>query len=355
MNIEDLKQKQLILFECISGSKAYGLSTPQSDTDIRGVFVMPQSTLYGLHAPDQVSDATQDTVYYELRRFVELLSKNNPNVLELLNIPSECILYKHPLYEKFHQVSILSKLCRHTFAGYAMTQVKKARGLNKKILNPVDKTRKNILDFCYVTHNQGSLPVQTWLKIRGFSQDRCGLVNIPHIKNLYALFYDAKMTWGYQGIMRSENAQDVALSSVPEEETAISYLYFNQEGYASYCKDYREYWEWVAQRNEVRYENTLTHGKNYDAKNMMHTFRLLEMANEIALRGQIIVQRPDKEFLFKIREGHYEYEELVHMAETSIEQLEKAYSESQLPENPDVEGLERVLVEIRQAFYAEKQ
>jgi len=39
MTIEELKSSNLILLECISGSKAYGLDTPQSDTDIKGVFL----------------------------------------------------------------------------------------------------------------------------------------------------------------------------------------------------------------------------------------------------------------------------------------------------------------------------
>ncbi|MEM8892659.1 MAG: nucleotidyltransferase domain-containing protein, partial [Bacteroidota bacterium] len=41
LNIDQLKERDLILLECISGSKAYGLDTPTSDTDIKGVFYLP--------------------------------------------------------------------------------------------------------------------------------------------------------------------------------------------------------------------------------------------------------------------------------------------------------------------------
>ena len=37
---KDLKEQGLILFEAISGSRAYGTSLPTSDTDIRGVFII---------------------------------------------------------------------------------------------------------------------------------------------------------------------------------------------------------------------------------------------------------------------------------------------------------------------------
>lgn len=38
VGIEELGENKLIILECISGSKAYGLDTPTSYTDIKGVF-----------------------------------------------------------------------------------------------------------------------------------------------------------------------------------------------------------------------------------------------------------------------------------------------------------------------------
>ena len=42
LTLADLHAENLILFEAISGSHAYGLATPQSDTDIKGVFYLPR-------------------------------------------------------------------------------------------------------------------------------------------------------------------------------------------------------------------------------------------------------------------------------------------------------------------------
>src|SRR3712207_8234089 len=40
MTIDWVKENNLLVFETITGSKAYGLDTPTSDTDIRGVYVV---------------------------------------------------------------------------------------------------------------------------------------------------------------------------------------------------------------------------------------------------------------------------------------------------------------------------
>lgn len=351
LTINDLKTQNLLLFEGISGSRAYGLSLPSSDTDIKGVFVLPQNSFYGLDYTPQVNDAKNDEVYYELGRFVELLYKNNPNILELLNTPKDCILYEHPLFKKLAPALFLSKKCKDTFAGYAMSQIKKARGLNKKIMNPMEKERKSVLDFCYVQHAQGSIDLKAWLTKHKFRQESCGLVNIPHMKDIYGLYYDANQQYNFQGITRLKTVDTIVLSSIPKEAKQVAILYFNKDGYKKYCKDYKQYWDWVEKRNDSRYENTIAHGKNYDAKNIMHTFRLLDMAEEILSMGNINVRRPNRAALLEIRKGIFEYNTLMERAEEKVAIIEKLYTTSTLPKMPDKIQIEQILVEIRKAFY----
>jgi len=74
MTIEELKKSGSIIFESISGSRAYGLDTATSDTDIRGVFILPKTQFYSLNYIGQVNNETNDIAYYELGKFIELLS-----------------------------------------------------------------------------------------------------------------------------------------------------------------------------------------------------------------------------------------------------------------------------------------
>ena len=352
MTIEEVKKHNLLLLDCVSGSRAYGLHTPQSDTDMKGVFLLPKRVYYGLEYTEQVNNETNDEVYYELKRFVDLLVKNNPNILELLNTPEDCIKYRHPIMDLLKPELFLSKLCKHSFAGYAQAQIKKAKGLNKKIVNPVDKERKSVVDFCHVMHEQGTITLNSWLQRNKFLQEHCGLVNIAHMRDVHAIFHNSQLQTGYlKGICSGIDANDVSLSSVEKDIKPLAFMSFNKDGYSKYCKDYKEYWEWVEKRNDVRYENTIEHGKNYDAKNMMHTFRLLNMAEEIAKEGKVNVRRHDREFLLKIRSGVFSYEELVELANEKVFQIEELYEKSDLPEQPNLEKAEEVLIEIREMLY----
>ncbi len=351
LTINDLRQQNLLLFEAVSGSHAYGLSLPSSDVDLKGVFVLPKNQFYSLDYVAQINDENNDEVYYELRRFVELLYKNNPNLLEMLHSPADCIRYKDPLFDLLQAELFLSKKCKDTFASYAWSQIKKARGLNKKIANPMSEERKELLDFCYVNYKQGAMPIKTWLRQKGKQQEHCALVAIPHMHDVYGLYYNPNDE-EYKGLVRPQTVDTVLLSSVPAGAQQEALLYYNKDGYKKYCKDYKQYWTWVKERNESRYETTIAHGKNYDSKNIMHTFRLLDMAHEILAEGKLQVRRPNRAFLLDIRQGKYEYDVLLQKAEAKVAAIEAVSKSSPLPDTPDKVAIERILVHIRTAVYA---
>ena len=342
-----------LLLKCISGSRAQHLHSPSSDTDIRGIFVLPAKELYGLNYITQVANETNDEVYYEIGRFIDLLSKNNPNIIELLSTPDDCVLYRHSLMQRIKPEDFLSKLCKDTFAGYAASQIKKAKGLNKKIHRPMEPARKSILDFCYVIAGNGTVPLKKWLEEKGYTQQKCGLTKVDHFRDVYLLFHQQQIDDGsyLKGITSSDIANDVQLSSIPVAVPHLAVMNFNKDGYSVYCNEYLEYWEWVEKRNDVRYQNTMSHGKNYDAKNMMHTFRLLSMAEEIATEHKVNVRRQDREFLLQIKAGAFEYDDLLKMVNDKMENMDDLYARSGLPDTPDLHKTEEILVNIRAGFY----
>ena len=349
LTIEEVKKNGWLIFETIAGSRAYGLDTPASDTDIKGVFVLPKELFYSLEYTAQVSNETNDIVYYELRKFMELLLKNNPNIMELLKTPEASVLYKHPAMDFIKPEMFLSKLCQQSFANYAFTQIKKAYGLEKKIVNPVDEQRKSVLDFCFVYLGKETMRLSAYLESTGKKQEHIGLTAIDHLRDCYNLYYSKSLA--YSGVAKKENANDVSLSSIPKGELPEAMLFFNTDNYSMYCRRYKDYWDWVARRNEERYKTTLSHGKNYDSKNMMHVFRLLLMAKEIAVEVKINVHRKDREFLLSIKAGKFEYEKLVAKAEKMKDELPLLYKQSALPDTPDEELVNKLLIKMRQQIY----
>ena len=62
---------QFVIYRCVCGSRAYGLETDDSDTDLRGVYLAPaemQWSLFG--APDQFEDSARQWVVWELQKFL---------------------------------------------------------------------------------------------------------------------------------------------------------------------------------------------------------------------------------------------------------------------------------------------
>jgi uncharacterized protein len=352
IDIDYLKRNNCIIFEVISGSKAYGLNNADSDTDIKGVYILPEKEFYGFEYVDQVSDETNDTVYYEIKKFLTLLSKSNPTMLEMISTPKESILYKSDIFPEIDMKKILSKDCYNTFARYAYSQVKKARGLNKKIINPMDKKRKSILDFCTAVIDGKTINIKDWANKNEIKLETCGLTSMNHCFNLFALYWQGNDNKNqFRGIVKKDESTQLLTSSISKYLKPLAYVSFNIDGFKKYCNDYNEYWKWVDKRNEKRFSQTIKHGKKYDTKNMMHTFRLLAIAQEIVIDRVINVLRTDRDCLLSIKSGEFEYDDLLKNAEDKINELEKKYLESNLPKTPDSNYLLELLISIRKDFY----
>jgi len=370
----------------IRGSQAYGTSTPTSDTDYAGVYIQSMEDILGTNYKVQINDDKNDTVFYEIRRFLELVATNNPTILELLNTPEDCIIYKHPLYDMIleHKDKFITKACAKSLGGYAIQQIKKAKGQDKKQNWEKDKvTRKDLLDFVYVLEDGKSIPWREW-NIGNYDEKFIGAVNLPHARDTYALYYDQDAhgcfseqlpeyirenakRWrreagkpfghGYKGLVKSGEGQSASesnslrLSSVPKGELPFATIFYNKDGYSQHCKDYREYQEWLDKRNEQRWVDVQSHGQKIDGKNMMHCRRLLNMAREIGMGMGVIVRRPDAEELLAIRRGEVDLQSLIDRADQDIIEIDEIFKNSSLPDYVDPKLINDLLIKIRKSFY----
>lgn len=426
LDFENIDKNNLLLYKYVRGSVAYGINTEKSDEDIGGVYMQPVETLCGLGFDycDEIRDTKGDMVYFELNKFMRLLLKSNPTVLESLFVDDEFVLYEHPIITelKKHRERFITKKCFDSFGGYAVSQIKKCRSLDKKILQDEEKhiERRSALSFCYTYYNQGSTKIKNWLAYRGLRPECCGLTNIPNMHDNYGVFYDWGQHWEivgytandavkfylkigddikaycdkhhmylreyykyclgrylynelgdyihevndgewydfadpitrpnlhYRGIFKNDESTEVCLSSIDDKnDKPICHMSYNKDGFTKHCKDYKEFMEWKANRNPVRYAENKD--KNYDAKNVSHAFRLMSMCIEIAQGKGFIVNRRgiDREFLLDVKQHKYEYDDIIKLLDAKKIEMDEAIASSTLPDDIDVDFVNNFVVNIR--------
>lgn len=295
--------KRGLIFYSLSGSHAYGLSRPESDLDFRGVFIGSKEDVYGLNRREQFDKFTFDDIQiYELRKFFKLASECNPNILELLYI--ERPIWTNEFWENIRRERkvFLSKKAAFKFLGYANAQLKRIKGHKKWITNPMPIEPPDAKDFkrkIYQEVGIGSIDA-------GFSSNR------PFI-----------------------------------------YIYDN-DAYKAEHRRWKQYWHWKKNRNEARAKLEEKYG--YDTKHAMHLIRLLHCMKEILTEGTLTVNRlraGDAGFLLGIRNGKMKYEKLIEYAEGMM--LEAEEIDSPLPKRPDINYINKLMLDTYDHFWAERR
>lgn len=357
MNIQQLRESGWIVLEVISGSHAYGTNVEGSDIDKKGIYIQPAMDVFANHIP-QVSDEQNDTTFYEISRFIELWAKGNPNVIEILNGPEDCIVYKDPIIDQIFTEEVKKKFVtsklKHTFSGYAHSQIKKAKGLEKLINWDESKTvRRDVLDFCYVLgEKEQAVPFKEIMwEVRPdtnitfeLDQKKIGLAKVNNFVDMYSMYFLKE-----GGGIVNEDSNDVQTRSIPKDAEHIGYLRFDKNAYSTHCKDYKRYQTWLENRNELRYQNIQDHGQNYDGKNLLHTVRLLNTVKDIAAGKGIIVRRPPEEceYLKSIRLGKVNLEEIYKQAKSTVKEIDILFDNSGLPREVKPKFVKSLITAIR--------
>lgn len=332
----ELPEGSILLLECVCGSRGYGLHSEESDWDIHGVFMLDPLRAIMPGSPTQVSSGNNDCAYWELRRFLELLEKSNPTALELLGTTKPGnILFRHRLMDHIRLEDFLRKNAAEAFRSFARAQVAKARGANKKFMNPLPRERKTIMDFCVVPVDGAGIPLKRYLSEHGIHAVDCGLAAVDGAGGLHAAYVDSSGGGWARGIVAEDaDSFELRYSSVPKGLKPSFYLSYNQNSFKKHCADHREYWHWVSHRNEKRFQDNMANSGGYDAKNMMHAIRPLIMAKELACNNGLNVSREriDRDLLLSIKRGIFSYEELIDMAERLDSEVAAALPNCSLPD-----------------------
>ena len=301
----------------LGGSYAYGTNNENSDIDFRGVALQMPSDLLGFTEFEQYEDDKTDTVIYGFNKLVKLLLNCNPNTCELLGLDEDQYLIKSPLGQEFIDNTnlFLSKRAIHSFGGYADAQLRRLQNAIARDALPQSEKEKHILKS--VMHALDDVNRRFYGRIDG------GL-------KLY--------------IDKSEN---------PEYETEI---FVDADYHHLPLRDYDEIWgtmrsvvreyDKIGKRNKKKDDNHLN-------KHAMHLIRLFMMAIDILEKGEIITHRVDDlDTLLAIRRGDYMQADgsfspaFFEMLEKYERKLDEAASKTKLPDNPDMEKVEKFVERI---------
>ncbi|MDA9774624.1 nucleotidyltransferase domain-containing protein [Saprospiraceae bacterium] len=357
MNIEDLRASGWIIYETITGSTAYGTNVEGSDEDRKGIYIQPTVDTFSNYIP-QISDAKNDTTFYEIVRFLELLAKGNPNVMEMLDTPEDCVVYRSAKLRQFFPLEVRERFTttklKHTFTGFAYSQIQKSKGLNKKVNWDEKKmVRKTPLDFSFVIgsdgQNESSRVFVNWSNEVGIKHTEIGLSKVNNTPTLYSMYHLGKDRGGIINEFRESN--QLQLRDIPKDKigTFLAYVSYDQNAYTMHCKDYKSYQDWLKNRNELRYQHIKDHGQKYDGKNLLHTMRLLNMAKDIADGRGIVVRRSKEEcaYLISIRRGEVDLDEIYEQADQIIEEINSAFDKSKLPKEVPRSLVAKLITRIR--------
>jgi uncharacterized protein len=286
--MNNFNPEDYLIFECITGSQLYGLSTPESDTDFRGICIPPKEILLNPFMGFEQKDSgfeEDDRAIYALGKFFKLCADLNPNIIELLFVPEDKIIYNTPAWDMVikNRILFLSKKAKYTFTGYAFSQAKAIERHRQWFINPPKEK-----------------PIRK----------QFGLTDTPLTSavNIDSLPYE---------LFRPEVVDELR----------------REREYREVKKQWDNYVAWRDNRNPKR--KALEDNFGYDLKYASHIIRLLAEGKELLLTGNITFPLPNAEEIRAIKNGKYSYDEFMVMILMMEKEFETWYEQSVLPNAPD--------------------
>lgn len=371
---DDPKLRDRIALLTFGGSISYGLNTPESDIDIRGI-VMPEPSdllgcgfikddnsarnehyIYGANGFEQYLDRTTDTTLYVLSKIVGLFYKCNPNTIEMLGCKSE----HYAMVSEYGKILLdnrelfLSKLAYGSFAGYARGQFQRLKNAIGKdngsnvfksisLADSIERIQRHLEDEC--KHYKRECLKMAVTDLNG---NKITVNGTPvDAYDVGVLFNDTVSEITVNGKPISDEEVQLCFSLDIDMLPANEFSVVTNE-ITSCIKEFNKH---LGHRNHKKDTYHLN-------KHAMHLLRLYFMAEDILARGEIITYREkEHELLMSIKTGEYFNAEqntlsaeFFDMVNSMDKKLLTAYENSKLPERPDPTKVSRLLCDIHMRY-----
>ncbi|TNE49730.1 MAG: hypothetical protein EP343_10690 [Deltaproteobacteria bacterium] len=363
---------QGLIFLTLFGSRAYGTSTPASDWDVRGVGIGPLTSYFGTRPWTQTQDDSQaiqehvfqqfpeakeagdlDCEIHNISKFVKLASDANPNIFDVLFADPNDWLFHTPVWEQLYnnRKLFLTMRVRHTYTGYAMSQLKRIKTHRNWLLHPPSHkpTRsefglpevrslvpRDIQDLAnsMIVKKQQEWQLDTYMELLPDDErEDFREALLQHFEMVHGRTYDPNQS--------HEREQAAVQLGMPAD------LYKRLEaerGYKQAAHQWKQYQTWLAHRNEERAALEKSYG--YDCKHAMHLVRLLFSVEEILTTGDLSVRHPHAELLRDVRSGAWSYDELMDWATQQEAKIHELSKSKPLPRSPDRDAIDQLVTDM---------
>jgi hypothetical protein len=304
------------------GSHLYGTSTPASDVDYKGVYIPDAEQILLQRVKDSMPDpqgkprvkefgeknkaGDVDSEFYSLQRFLSLVAEGQTIGIDMIFAPKEAVVESSPLWDYIveHRDRLLNKDSA-AFVGYCNSQAAKYSVKGERLA----AARAAMELFREEWNNRGSQA-----KVQEVDRERlealctehewCNLLELP-------MGRDQKLGWFFEVCGRK-----ISLTTSVKVAFETCERIVNNYG----------------KRAQIAEENT-----GVDWKALSHAVRVATEAIELMRTGKVTFPLPNREHVLAIKTGQIPYEEVTQEIESLRKEVEKATLESILPEEPDYE------------------
>ena len=347
----------------LTGSRMYNMHTSSSDYDWRGIFARPMYTYLSFEQCEQkdggwdteeglgiepFSSLSKDTVIYDLKKFLHLANKGNPNIIELLF--SHNYVYLTDVGKELIKIrkAFLNESCKRTYIGYAYSQLKRMENHRKWLLNPPTiKPEPENYGFC------DSYPILSKADVLAFCEFLYDSVKnkieyLEPTEEFRTLLFEKL---DYKALFKTYEFEEKSISVIKKLTGVDDNLILKVQNSKKYYNDLK-YWlnyqNWKAHRNPQRAAMEAKCG--YDVKHATHCLRLLYQALGIFEEQHIEVNVDDLpyergNFLRKIKAGEVPYKEVEAESTYVFEKL-NAINKKILPKPLTPKELSHIFIKL---------